>query len=155
MTARKPKPVRAPMQSFRAFCPVLSDGGVPVIRGCVAMYTTRDEAKQECDLSGGRPVRVLVLPLDNLRRKATPEELARTHRSAVRVAKRVLRRDGFRVVPDGTPSAEAEVRRLRRALYAVRRLCQKASIVVPTTDSARMTFIVTQIDAALRGRRGR
>ena len=57
------------------------------------------------------------------------------------------------IAPDGTPSQDAEVRRLRRALHAVRRLCREC--VIENIHSARMTFLVTQIDAALARGRGR
>ena len=85
------------IKPFRAWCPMLPDGGVPVRNGCVAMYFDRATCKIECDLSGGTPRRVTVFDFGP-RGKATKEELARTHASAVRIAKRVLKRDGYRVV---------------------------------------------------------
>lgn len=151
MSARKPKPV--PMRSIRGWCRALPDGSVPVgCFGAVAVFLKRRSAAAECVVGGsGKPARVLVIPLSPVSRKATPEELARSHRSAVRVAKRVLRRDGWKVVPDGTPSQDAEVRKLRRALSrAVNRLRgPRMCIDYGWKD------VADEIDAALRGRRGR
>lgn len=112
MSARKAASARKrrhkPMMPFRAWCPVLADGGVPVSAGCVAVYVSRGTCEIECDLNGGRPVRVRVVPIKWLRlRKPTAQELARTHRAAVRVAARVLRRDGWGLItPDDMTPAD-------------------------------------------------
>jgi len=52
--------VKTPMVPFDAWCPVEDDGGVPVSRDCVAMYLTRKTCKTECDVSGGKTVKVRV-----------------------------------------------------------------------------------------------
>lgn len=59
---------------------------------------------------------------------------------------RVLR---VTIVPDGAPDPAAEVRRLRRALRAVRRLIHGAD-----DGHGIVNFAVTQIDVALRRPRG-
>ena len=54
------------------------------------------------------------------------------------------------IIPDGTPSQAAEVRRLKNALRAIHDVIETRG---PLDESWR-TFLLTQIDAALRGRRG-